>query len=95
MAGRFSWRSTTRVRLSAHAWSGKRRRHVRGEEARGGVGDHLVARAALDALTGLAPDELQVQFGIRLTGETDAVIAKSAAECNFQLTLTWKDRKNG
>ncbi len=35
------------------------------------------------------PDEVNVQFGVKLTVSAGAVIAATAAECNFQLSLTW------
>jgi hypothetical protein len=44
----------------------------------------------VDALDGLAVDEQQVQFGVMLNGEVDALIAKTAAAAHFCVTLTWK-----
>jgi Trypsin-co-occurring domain 1 len=48
------------------------------------------ARAVVDALGGLAPDEKQVRFGVKLSGHAGALIAKTGAEGHFQVTLTWK-----
>ncbi|MFD4975068.1 CU044_2847 family protein [Streptomyces sp. NPDC058424] len=36
------------------------------------------------------PDEVTVEFGIRLNAEAGAVIAKTEAEGHLQVTLTWK-----
>ena len=49
------------------------------------------AVAVVDALRGMAdaPDEVEVTFGIRLSGEVGAVIAKTAAEANFEVKLRW------
>jgi hypothetical protein len=35
-------------------------------------------------------DEVQVEFGITLSGELGGVIVKAGAEANFGVTLTWK-----
>jgi Trypsin-co-occurring domain 1 len=35
------------------------------------------------------PDELEVQFGIRLNAQAGAVIAKTEAEGHFQVRLAW------
>jgi hypothetical protein len=37
-----------------------------------------------------APDEIEVRFGIRLSGEVGAVIAKTAGEANFEVVMRWK-----
>ena len=51
------------------------------------VADTLIAR-----LRDLAqrPDEVQVEFGIKLSTEAGAIIAKTEAEGSFKVTLTWK-----
>ena len=41
------------------------------ESALGSVGD--AAKAALDALTKLSPETLEVEFGIKLAGEAGAI----------------------
>lgn len=35
-------------------------------------------------------NEVQLQFGITLSGELGGVVAKAGAEANFAVTLTWK-----
>jgi hypothetical protein len=41
------------------------------------------------------PDQIEVTFGIRLSGEVGAVIAKTAAEANFSVSLRWSRPKAG
>ncbi|MGH8897213.1 MAG: CU044_2847 family protein [Egibacteraceae bacterium] len=53
------------------------------------------ARAVLDGLGGLAPDEKQVCFGVKLNGQVGALIAKTGAEGHFQVTLTWRASPGG
>jgi Trypsin-co-occurring domain 1 len=50
------------------------------------------AEGILHQLTTLAqpPDEVEVEFGVKMSVETGAIIAKSAAEANFKINLTWK-----
>lgn len=37
-----------------------------------------------------APDEFTVEFGLKLGGTTNVVIASGTAEVNFLMKLTWK-----
>jgi hypothetical protein len=50
-----------------------------------------VANAAVARLRDLAeqPQQIQVEFGIRLNAEAGAVIARTQAEGHLQVTLTW------
>lgn len=50
------------------------------------------ARAVLDELPDLKPDETQVQFGLKLNAETQALIAKAGAEGQLHITLTWRTK---
>ena len=50
------------------------------------------ARAVADALSGLETDEQQVSFGVILSGEASAIIAKTSATAHFTVTLSWKNR---
>lgn len=36
------------------------------------------------------PDEVEVQFGVKLNAAAGAVLASTGAEANFQISLTWK-----
>ncbi|MEU6711426.1 CU044_2847 family protein [Nonomuraea purpurea] len=38
------------------------------------------------------PDEITVEFGIALSAEADVVIASTATEANFSVTLSWKGK---
>lgn len=37
-----------------------------------------------------APDEFTVEFGLKLGGATNVIIASGTAEVNFVMKLTWK-----
>jgi hypothetical protein len=49
------------------------------------------ATAVLDKLRGVRPSGVTLEFGIKLTAEAGAVIAKTAGECNFAVTLHWRE----
>jgi hypothetical protein len=40
------------------------------------------------------PDAVEVEFGVRLTAEAGAVIAKTAVEGHFVVKLTWDSREH-
>ncbi len=50
------------------------------------------AQAIIDKLRALsdAPDEIGVEFGIKLSAEDGAFIASAGAEANYTVTLTWR-----
>jgi hypothetical protein len=48
------------------------------------------ARVVLDELREAGPDEIAVEFGVTLTSEAGAFIAKAGTECHLTVTLTWK-----
>jgi NTP-dependent ternary system trypsin peptidase co-occuring protein len=50
------------------------------------------AVAIVERLRGLAdtPDEIQVGFGIQLSAEFGAFVAKASGDANFSVTLHWK-----
>jgi Trypsin-co-occurring domain 1 len=41
-------------------------------------------------LHGTAPDEMEVEFGLKMGGETGVIVAKGTAEVNFRITLCWR-----
>ncbi|WJV44609.1 CU044_2847 family protein [Streptomyces flavofungini] len=47
-----------------------------------------LARVA-DTLRELGPDEAELEFGLKMGGETGVIIAKGTAEVNFTVRLTW------
>ena len=54
------------------------------------------AQAVLAKLRSLTepPDEVTVEFGLKLGAEAGAILAASSMEANYKVTLTWK-RKEG
>ena len=38
----------------------------------------------------LAPDEAEVEFGLKIGGETGVIIAKGTGEVNFVIRMSWK-----
>lgn len=51
-----------------------------------------MATALLEEVRSLAesPDEVGVEFGIKLSGTAGAIIASTAIEAHFKVTLNWK-----
>ena len=47
------------------------------------------ARAVLEQARRMAPDTVQVKFGVKVTGTTNWLVAKAATEGNFEITLSW------
>jgi hypothetical protein len=48
------------------------------------------AKAVLEKVREAGPDEIEVKFGIKVSGTMNWLIAKAATEGNFEITLTWK-----
>lgn len=48
------------------------------------------AREILEQARLLAPDAVQVKFGVKVTGTTNWLVARSSAEGNFEVTLSWE-----
>ena len=44
----------------------------------------------MDVLKELGPDEAEVEFGLKIGGETGVIIAKGTAEVNFVIRMSWK-----
>ena len=36
------------------------------------------------------PDEIEVEFGLKMSAEAGALVAAAGAEANYKVTLTWK-----
>ncbi len=47
------------------------------------------AAAVLDRLKAVAPDDIEITFGVKVSGTANWVIAKAATEGNFGVKLTW------
>ncbi|MEU8006203.1 CU044_2847 family protein [Catellatospora sp. NPDC049111] len=43
----------------------------------------------VDTIAGMAPTSHEIEFGLKLSGEVGAVVAKSTAECHFVVRLHW------
>lgn len=37
----------------------------------------------------MTPDQAQVEFGLKVGGETGLIVAKGTAEANFTVTMSW------
>jgi Trypsin-co-occurring domain 1 len=55
------------------------------------------AEAVVDGFRRLAesPDEIEVEFGIRLNAEVGAIVAQAAGEANFTIKLRWTRQAGG
>jgi hypothetical protein len=51
------------------------------------------AKVVLEKVREAAPDEIEVKFGIKVSGTANWLIAKAATEGNFEITLTWNPGK--
>ena len=54
-----------------------------------------IAEAIIDKLGNLSqrPQEIGVEFGLKLNAETGAIIASSGIEANFKVSLKWKQEQ--
>jgi Trypsin-co-occurring domain 1 len=52
------------------------------------------AKVVLDKVKQAAPDEIEVKFGVKVSGKMDWLIAKAATDANFEITLTWRPDTN-
>lgn len=43
-----------------------------------------------DKLSAAGPQSVEVEFGVKLGGETGVILAKGTAEVNFKITMTWE-----
>ncbi|RSM68819.1 hypothetical protein DMB66_12710 [Actinoplanes sp. ATCC 53533] len=48
------------------------------------------ARELLAQVREIAPDSVEVKFGIKVTGTANWVVAKAATEANFEVTMIWR-----
>jgi len=48
------------------------------------------ARAVLEKVRECGPAEVELKFGIKVSGTASWLIARAATEANFEVTLTWK-----
>lgn len=50
------------------------------------------AGVVLDKAKQTAPDEIEVKFGIKVSGKMDWMIAKAATDANFEVKLVWRPK---
>ena len=41
------------------------------------------------------PDEIEVEFGLKMNAEAGAIVAAGGVEANYKVTLTWKGGTKG
>ncbi|MFF4985451.1 CU044_2847 family protein [Streptomyces sp. NPDC001046] len=53
--------------------------------------DHVrpVLARVVDATRDLGPQEVEIQFGLKMGGEAGVIIAKGTAEVNFAVRMVW------
>jgi hypothetical protein len=56
------------------------------------AGIRPVAESFLDSFAGMAnaPDEIGLEYGLSVSADANLVIATTAAQANFKVTLTWR-----
>ncbi|MFI6516677.1 CU044_2847 family protein [Spirillospora sp. NPDC050679] len=64
-------------------------------EAAGRVRDAVdpvvqAARTVLDKLKETSPDELELKFGVKVSGKANWIVAKAATDANFEVKLIWR-----
>ncbi|MGD9528654.1 MAG: CU044_2847 family protein [Pseudonocardia sp.] len=64
------------------------------DEIAGKIRDAVVpaveaARVVLDKVKAVAPTEVKVKFGVKVSGTANWFVAKAATEGNFEIELTW------
>jgi len=47
------------------------------------------AKAVLEKAKEARPDQVELKFGVKVSGGTNWLVAKTAGEGNFEITLTW------
>ncbi|MCO6009272.1 hypothetical protein NE236_30305 [Actinoallomurus purpureus] len=52
------------------------------------------AKVVVEKARECGPDEVEVTFGVKVSGTVDWLIAKSAGESNFQIKMTWSRGKD-
>jgi Trypsin-co-occurring domain 1 len=50
------------------------------------------AVVVLEKVKEARPDEVEVKFGVKVTGTMNWLVAKAATEGNFEISLTWRRR---
>jgi hypothetical protein len=53
------------------------------------------AKAVLEKVKETRPDAIELKFGVKASGEASWLVARAAAEGNFEVTLTWSRSREG
>lgn len=53
------------------------------------------AKAVLERVKEARPDEVEVRFGVKVSGAADWIVARSAGEASFEIALTWHRDADG
>lgn len=53
------------------------------------------AKAVLDKVKEVQPDQVELRFGVKVSGAANWLVAKAVGEGNFEVTLTWDRRSAG
>jgi hypothetical protein len=48
------------------------------------------AKIIIDKIRETLPNEVEVKFGVKVSGGSDWFVAKTAAEASFEITVTWR-----
>lgn len=48
------------------------------------------AQVVLEKVRDIGPKQVEVKFGIKVSGTANWLVAKAATEGNFEITLTWE-----
>ncbi|MFD6888263.1 CU044_2847 family protein [Streptomyces sp. NPDC059957] len=62
------------------------------QQALGPVSD--MARAALEQLRRIGPDEVEIEFGVDLSAQAGAVIAKSESAVHLKVKVLWNGKQH-
>ncbi|WP_027341401.1 CU044_2847 family protein [Hamadaea tsunoensis] len=46
--------------------------------------------AVMESIAAMAPTSHEIEFGLKLSGEVGAVVARSTAECHFVVRMQWE-----
>lgn len=52
------------------------------------------AKVVLEKVKETRPDQVEVKFGIKASGDAYWIVAKAATEASFEVTLTWNPRSD-
>ena len=51
--------------------------------------------AIANTFQSMSSDEIEIEFGLKLSAEADIIISSIATEVNFTVKLTWKKKQSG